>query len=111
MAELARIPLTGGGTILVESADVGDGPVKAGRLRDGIRELSTTLQDLLEPVTETAQILLDHLSRAKPAELEIEFGIDLSTEAGVVITKTALSSNIKVKMKWTQDGPVAADQG
>ncbi|MFY1621789.1 CU044_2847 family protein [Micromonospora sp. WMMD735] len=107
MTELARIPLAGGGVVLVESAEVdtAGGPVKAGRVGDRVHEMSATLQDLLEPVVDAAQVLLDQLSRAKPAELEVEFGIALSAQAGAVITKTAMSGNLKVKMKWRRDGP------
>ncbi|GIF16977.1 CU044_2847 family protein [Actinoplanes teichomyceticus] len=105
MVELARIPLAGGGAVLVECAGPeDDGPVKAGRLGDRVRDVSTTLQDLLQPVTDTAQILLDQLSRARPAELEVEFGVALSAQAGAIITQTALNSNIKVKMRWRRDG-------
>lgn len=120
MTELARIRLAGGSVILFESDEfTDDGPVKAGRVGDRVRDAAASLQELMEPVTETAEALLGHLSRAKPAELEIEFGVSLSAGAGAVITKTALSGNIKVKMKWRQDGlaeqatpaePSAADQ-
>jgi hypothetical protein len=105
MTELARIRLAGGGAILFESDEVtDDGPVKAGRVGDRVRDAAASLQELIGPVTETAEVLLGHLSRAKPAELEVEFGVSLSAGAGAVITKTALSGNIKVKMKWRQDG-------
>jgi NTP-dependent ternary system trypsin peptidase co-occuring protein len=114
MTELARIRLTGGGTILVESdEDIDDGPVKAGRVGDRVRDAAASLQELLEPVTDAAEALLGQLSRAKPAELEVEFGVSLSATAGAVITKTALSGNVKVKMKWRQDGlvePVAPEE-
>ncbi|MCF6473300.1 hypothetical protein FAF44_33690 [Nonomuraea sp. MG754425] len=45
MDGLARIPLDGGGTILFESVPPpGDGPVKAGRVTDTVRELPQTLR-------------------------------------------------------------------
>lgn len=103
MTELARIPLDGGGTILVETAEAADdGPVMAGRIRDAVQEVPRTLGEILQPVTETARILLDHLSRARPAELEVEFGINLAAEAGAVITKTTVGTNLKVRMVWKQ---------
>lgn len=101
MTVLARIPLDGGGTILVETTESeDDGPVKVGRLRDAVNEVPRTLGEILQPVAETARILLDHLSRARPAELEVEFGIDLATEAGAVITKSTIGTNLKVRMVW-----------
>ncbi|BEL04873.1 hypothetical protein Q0Z83_030640 [Actinoplanes sichuanensis] len=105
MAELTRIRLAGGGEVLVESAEPGDeGPVKAGRLGDRVREVSATLQEALQPVSEMSEALLAQLSRARPDEVEIEFGIALSAQAGVVITRTALNGNLKVKMRWRRDG-------
>jgi hypothetical protein len=100
VTELVRIPFGDGGSILVETADPGSGPVRAGRTGDTVRQLRETLHEMLQPVTETAEILLEHLAKAKPDELEVEFGIDLSAEAGVVITKARAGANVKVKMKW-----------
>ncbi|GAA0517839.1 hypothetical protein Ade02nite_77240 [Paractinoplanes deccanensis] len=102
MATLARIPLEGGGAILVEAPD-GDGPVKAGRLGDLVRDLPGTLQTALEPVTSTARVVIEQLRRAKPTQVEVEFGVDLSSEAGAVITKSEIASHLVVKLMW-QDG-------
>jgi hypothetical protein len=105
MTELARIPLDGGAVILVELHGNGSGPVKAGRLGDAVREMPATLRVLLAPVVETAKTLLGQLREARPDELEVEFGVNLGTEAGAVITKTTLAGNIKVKMVWKAPDP------
>ncbi|WP_194905986.1 CU044_2847 family protein [Catenulispora rubra] len=99
MASLARIPLDDGGYMLFEAPAVG-GPVKASGLGDTIRELPQTLGSLLEPVKATGQVLLDHLKAAGPGELEVEFGLDLTAQAGVVIAKTGTACHLKVKLKW-----------
>lgn len=98
--KLVRIPLDGGGSILVEAADGPSGPVKAGRIGDAIRELPVGLSAALEPVTGLAHTVLTRLREAGPAELEVEFGIDLATEAGVVITKSAANCHVTVKVTW-----------
>lgn len=59
----------------------------------------------MQPVTEMAEVLFDQLSRARPAELAVEFGIALSAEAGAVITKSSVSGNLKVTMKWQREEP------
>ena len=100
MASLARIPLDGGGYMLFESSAAFDGPVKAGGLGDAVRELPQTLGTLLEPVKATGQALLDHLKQAGPGELEVEFGLDLTAQAGAVIAKTGTACHVKVKLKW-----------
>ncbi|MCX4884749.1 CU044_2847 family protein [Streptomyces sp. NBC_00847] len=105
--QLARVPLEGGGSILVEATEDVAGPVKAGRLGDAIRDLPVGLSDALEPVTELARTVLGRLRDAGPTELEVEFGINLATEAGVVITKTSATCHLTVKMLWRKDDPDA----
>jgi Trypsin-co-occurring domain 1 len=100
VAVLARIPLEGGGAILVEAPVVEDGPVKAGRVSDAIRDLPTTLQSVLAPVTDAARVVLEQLRRAKPSEVEVEFGVNLATEAGAVITRSEVASHLVVKLTW-----------
>ena len=39
-----------------------------------------------------------------PDELEVEFGIKLGGEAGVVIAKTTIEANFQVKLKWAKEG-------
>ncbi|MEV7122618.1 CU044_2847 family protein [Kitasatospora griseola] len=109
--QLARVPLDGGGSILFEAADSGAaGPVKAGRVGDAIRDLPVGLNAALEPVTDLARTVLRRLRDAGPAEVEVEFGVDLATEAGVVITKAEANCHLTVKMVWRKDetdtGPV-----
>ncbi|MGW1768718.1 CU044_2847 family protein [Streptomyces sp. NPDC002073] len=105
--QLARVPLDGGGWILVEAVDGAAGPVKAGRIGEAIRDLPTGLNTALEPVTDLARTVLRRLRDAGPSEVEVEFGVDLATEAGVVITKTAASCHLTVRMVWRRD---AADR-
>ncbi|MGW4645538.1 CU044_2847 family protein [Kitasatospora sp. NPDC004289] len=111
MAQLARIALDGGGSILVEAADTAVGPVKASRIGDSIRELPTTLSAALGPVTGMARTVLTHLREAGPSEVEVEFGVDLSTEAGVVISKTAANCHLTVRMTWSKDEDPATAGG
>jgi hypothetical protein len=101
LAPVTRLPLDGGGCILVEEpADVLEGPVKAGRLNEAIGELPRTLQEALAPVTEAARATLDQLRKARPDEIAVEFGVDLAAQAGAVITKSQASCHLKVIMSW-----------
>ncbi|MER5758854.1 CU044_2847 family protein [Streptomyces sp. NPDC002082] len=105
MAPLARIPLEGGGCVLVEAPAAPDGPVKAGRLSDAVRDMSGSLQEALEPVTEAAHAALEQLRRAQPDEITVEFGVDLAVEAGAVITKSSAQGHLKVTVLWKRDRP------
>ncbi|MGW7604142.1 CU044_2847 family protein [Streptomyces antimycoticus] len=77
-----------------------DGPVKAGRPGDLIRELPQTVQESLVPIRETARAVLDHLRAAGPQEVEVEFGVNLSAKAGAVITSGEAAVHLKVRLVW-----------
>lgn len=111
MAPLARIPLDGGGFLLVEQPTVGDGPVKAGRIGDAVRELPRTLQAAMEPVTEAARATLEQLRKARPDSITVDFGVDLALEAGAVITKSQASCHLKVIRPWQHDVAVLPPAG
>lgn len=108
--QLARVPLEGGGSILVEAEEGVAGPVKAGRVGDAVRELPESLGSALEPVTGLARTVMHRLREAGPDEVQVEFGIDLSAAAGVVITKTAAKCHLTVHVVWRkdEDEPAAA---
>jgi hypothetical protein len=109
MAELVRMPLDGGGAILLENTgadaraadrDEPTGPVKAGRVGDSVRELPRTVRESLAPVRETARAVLDELREAGPQTVEVEFGVNLSAKAGVVITGGETAVHLKVRLVW-----------
>ncbi|MFF2549195.1 CU044_2847 family protein [Kitasatospora sp. NPDC058063] len=106
--QLARVPLDGGGSILVEAEEAAAGPVKAGRVGDAVRELPESLGSALEPVTGLARTVLHRLREAGPNEVQVEFGVDLSAAAGVVITKTAAKCHLTVRVTWRKDEADAA---
>lgn len=101
MQSFTRMPLEGGGSIVFEATLEADGPVKAGRVADAVRELPQTLQEALIPVRETARSVLEQLRQAGPDEVEVEFGVNLSAQAGAaVITKGEGAVHLKVRVLW-----------
>ncbi|MFJ4950799.1 CU044_2847 family protein [Streptomyces sp. NPDC088760] len=108
MTYLARIPLEGGGCLLVEASAAVEGPVKAGRISEAVHELPTSLQEALGPITQAARAALDELRKAGPDGIAVEFGLDLAVEAGAVITKGSASSHVRVTMTWQKSGLDAA---
>ncbi|MFF7082330.1 CU044_2847 family protein [Streptomyces lavendulae] len=75
-----------------------EGPVKAGRIGDAVREVPQTLQEALEPVTRVAQVALDQLRKARPDQIT-----DLAVEAGAVITKSRANCHPQVSASWQND--------
>ncbi|MEU3777439.1 CU044_2847 family protein [Streptomyces sp. NPDC032472] len=109
MTHLARIPLANGGSLLVEAPATADGPVKAGRVGDVIREIPGNLQAALGPVSEAANATLDQLRKAGPDRITVEFGVDLAFEAGAVITKSSANCHLRVTMAWKKSSHPDAD--
>jgi hypothetical protein len=113
MAELVRIPLDGGGSVLVEDLrPSASGPVRVGRVADAvdaIKDADRSLRAMLVPVRRTAQAVLDELRQACPDEVEAEFGISLSAEAGAVIAKATSAAHLTVRLTWRRDGAAPAD--
>ncbi|GAB2906981.1 CU044_2847 family protein [Streptomyces mayteni] len=106
MGSVARMPLEGGGAVLFEAgpAELGEaGLVKAGHVADAVRELPRTLQNALAPVRETARVVLEQLRESGPTEVEVEFGVDLSAEAGVVVTRAQSACHVKVRLLWSRE--------
>ncbi|MFF1445143.1 CU044_2847 family protein [Streptomyces sp. NPDC058295] len=104
MRSVVRVPLEGGGVIQFEAAAEHDGPVKVGRFGDAVRELPQTLQQSLTPVGDAARAVLEQLRRAGPDEVEVEFGVTLSAEAGAVISKGTGAVHMKVRASWSGTG-------
>ncbi|MCC2276015.1 hypothetical protein LKL35_11385 [Streptomyces sp. ET3-23] len=103
MPHLARIALEGGGSVLVETVAAGEGPVKAGRVGEAVRELPGSLESALVPVTDAARATLRQLRKAGPDEITVEFGVDLAVEAGAVLTRASANGHLKVTVLWKRD--------
>ncbi|MGW5861665.1 CU044_2847 family protein [Streptomyces sp. NPDC055239] len=100
MGNLARLPVEGGGSILFEASTMTEGPVKAGRIGDTIHELPRTVQEALHPVTAMARAALQQVQQAAPHEVVIEFGVDMTAEAGAVIAKSQAGCHLNVIVTW-----------
>lgn len=99
------MPLAGGGEIAFEARPEFEsagaaGPMKAGRTASAVRELPRTLQDALAPVQEVAGAVVAQLREAGPAEVEVEFGVNLSAHVGVVVSKGEAGAHLKVRVLW-----------
>ncbi|MYU48307.1 hypothetical protein GTV15_19180 [Streptomyces sp. SID7803] len=102
MTNVVRVPLEGGGAIHFEAATAMEGPVKAGRVGDAIRELPQTLNESLVVVREASREIMTQLrAGGPPSEAEVEFGLDLSASmGGAIITKSEAAVHFKVRLLW-----------
>ncbi|MDQ1288590.1 MAG: hypothetical protein QG622_2155 [Actinomycetota bacterium] len=110
MTELVRVPLKGGGSVLIEDSEPSaHGPVRVGRVGDVIKDATDSLQGMLTPVRETAQAVLDELRQARPDEVEVQFGVTLSAVAGAVIAKTTTGAHLTIKVTWRREEDARPD--
>lgn len=78
-----------------------DGPVRAGVKK--IEQAKETLEEALHKVLPATKRAVEKIRQAenKPDEIEISFGINLSTVAGAFIAAASAEANFSVTMRWT----------
>jgi hypothetical protein len=89
------------GTVLVEVGEQ-TGFSRASRVGDLAESASMTLATALTQVRDAADVALRQFRgmASKPDEVQIEFGVKLTAQAGAVIAKTGLEGQLKVKLAW-----------
>lgn len=106
MAELMRWELDDGDEVLVEIA--GDAPEisPVSRAGDMIESAGVSLSSALGHVRNAASVVLTQFKNMadRPDEVEVEFGVRLTAEAGAVIAKTSVDGHLNVTLRWTNNG-------
>ena len=103
MKRLVEFPLEEGGSIVVEldEPETG-GTVRAGR-EDTIEKARETFEDALNKVLPATKTVVERLRNmeSRPDEVEVTFGVNLSTMAGAVIASASAAANFGVTVRWT----------
>ena len=103
MKRLVEFPLEEGGSIVVEldEPETG-GTVRAGR-EDTIEKARETFEDALNKVLPATKTVVERLRNmeSRPDEVEVTFGVNLSTMAGAVIASASVQANFGVTVRWT----------
>jgi hypothetical protein len=103
MKRLVEFPLEEGGRIVVEidEPETG-GTVRAGR-DDKIEKARETFEDALNKVLPVTKTFVEKLRgvESRPDEIEVTFGVNLSTMAGAFIASASAAANFGVTMHWT----------
>ena len=105
MKRLVEFPLEQGGSILVEIDEPPGGSVMRGLGKDRsalVEESEKTFEDATAAVTPAARSLIARLRSIEdsPDEVGIEFGVQLSAQAGAFIASVAAEANFRVSMTW-----------
>jgi hypothetical protein len=104
---LIEFPLEDGGTILVEV----DEPVSEGGLErvarpdEIITKANQTFEAALDRIKPVAGVIITKLRALSdpPDEMTVEFGFNMSAQAGAVVAAVGVEANYKVTLKWQQE--------
>ena len=103
MKRLVEFPLEEGGSIVIQidEPETG-GTVRAGR-EDKIEQARETFEDALNKVLPATKTVVEKLRSmaSRPDEIEVTFGVNLSTMAGAFIASASAQANFGVMVRWT----------
>ena len=108
MKQFIDFPLEDGGSIVVEAEVLEpEGVRRSGRDEDTIIKAGRTLETALDRVKPAAEAILKRLTdlSQRPDEIEVEFGIKVTAEAGAIIASGSVEANYTVKLKWARESP------
>jgi hypothetical protein len=104
MRQLVEFPLREGGSVLVQVDDAAEGgPVTRGWRDQNVPEKAReTFEQAISRVEPAAQALLTQLRglAEPPDEVAVEFGVELSAQAGAFIAAAGSTANFKVSLTW-----------
>ncbi|MFC5822279.1 CU044_2847 family protein [Nonomuraea insulae] len=103
MSKVVRYTTNDGAELLVEVEDDAYGTARISR-GDGIIDAGKHLEEVLEKTLTTVKPVVDAVRKLAPDAHEIEFGLKLNAEAGVLVAKTAMEGHFTVKLTWNK-GP------
>lgn len=108
MAEFARFPLEGGGSVTIE-VDERLGTVHAGKAASVVQEVAESFERTLAEVRNAASAVLGQFRSMaeRPDEVELKFGVKVDAQVGAVIAKSGLQGQFEIKLKWVRDPPPA----
>lgn len=105
MSYLVEIPVEAGGRLVVETAatEVPEDLQLAAGAGAVVARATASLEQALDQITPAMNVVLARLSGLAPAELEVEFGIRLGGQAGVVVASTSSDVHFTVRLAWRRE--------
>jgi hypothetical protein len=103
MSYLIEVPVDGGGRLLVQASDDDlPGSLELATLRPGaiVARAGESLEAALDQVKPAMQAIVRRLTALSPDEVEVEFGILLGGETGVVVAKGTAEVHFTVTLTW-----------
>jgi hypothetical protein len=98
MSELVRLDLEQGGSAIVEVEETFG--VERATLEDEVVKAGKRLNAALAAIRPTAQAISEALGALAPDEQQVQFGMKLNGEAGLLIARTAVEGHFHVTLTW-----------
>lgn len=104
MKQLIEFPLEDGESILIEvdEPEAAGGVVRAGRPGEVVARAGQTFESAMDRIKPAARVVIAKLRSLSdpPDEIEIEFGLKMSAEAGAIVAVAGAEANYKVTLIW-----------
>ena len=104
MKRLIEFPLEDATSLIVEvdEPESTDPLVRAARPSEVVTRVQQTFEEALDKVKPAASIIIQKLRSLhdSPDEIEVEFGLKLTAEAGAVVASAGVEANYKITLKW-----------
>lgn len=73
------------------------------KAKEKFKEAAVSFEEAIQPIVKSSQKMLAQLADLKPAKTEIQFGINLAGEIGV-LAKAKGEANLSVTLTWESTG-------
>ena len=107
MKRLVEFPLEDGTSILVEveGDEAEEGIVKASRGSKTVIKAQRTFEEAMDKIKPAASVIIAKIRSLHdaPDEVEVEFGLKLSAEAGAYVASAGVEANYTVTIKWAKE--------
>jgi Trypsin-co-occurring domain 1 len=106
MGRVVEFPLEDGGTVLVRVADdsyAGGEPTRGlGGSLNIVDRAQDTFEDAVSRILPAAHSLLGRLRAGleSPDEIRVEFGVELTAQAGAILAAASSSASFRVSVMW-----------
>jgi hypothetical protein len=101
--ELVRYQLSDGGSVLVEVRAGASGYEHCSRVADGVIEAGRTLESAFAQIVPSTRAVLHSVAELHASEVNVEFGIKLAGEVGMVIARSAAEGHFSVRITFQQE--------
>jgi Trypsin-co-occurring domain 1 len=104
MKHLVEFPLEDGNKVIIELDELETAGTTRAARGDRIEKAKETFEEAINNVLPATKSIVEKLRNIgnKPDEIEVTFGINLSTVAGAIIASASVEANFSVTLRWTE---------